>query len=91
MNNSAPIRSKIARTSTYALGLAVVLYTSYRVGQTWAASWFPDNQRVAYTHEDALVILDVATGSQRVFASPVPGTACLNLRWRPARNASVCG
>jgi hypothetical protein len=47
--------------------------TQYRYGQTWSASWFPDNRRVAYTHEDAVVVLDVATGQRRTFASPVKG------------------
>jgi hypothetical protein len=47
--------------------------TAYRYGQPWSASWFPDNRRVAYTHEDKLVILDVETGQKREFASPIKG------------------
>jgi Tol biopolymer transport system component len=47
--------------------------TSYRYGQTWSASWFPDNRRVAYSHEDKLVIADLETGREHVFASPVRG------------------
>jgi Tol biopolymer transport system component len=47
--------------------------TSYRVGQTWAASWFPDAHRVCYSHEDQLVLLDFATGTADVFPSPRAG------------------
>jgi hypothetical protein len=36
MNFFNPSRSKVARTSAFALGLAVVLYASYRVGQAFA-------------------------------------------------------
>ena len=45
--------------------------THYRRGQPWSASWFPDGRRVAYTHEDRLVVLDLETGRTRQFASPV--------------------
>jgi TolB protein len=47
--------------------------TSHRYGQTWAASWFPDNQRISYTHEATLVVKDLNTGRTRKFASPVAG------------------
>jgi WD40 repeat protein len=47
--------------------------TSYRVGQPWGASWFPDGKRVAYSHETDLVILDLASGATRTFRSPRPG------------------
>ena len=47
--------------------------TSYRVGQPWGASWFPDGRRVAYSHETRLVIMDLATGKERVFPSPIKG------------------
>jgi hypothetical protein len=47
--------------------------TSYRHGQAWSASWFPDNRRVSYAHEDKLVILDVETGQDREFSSPIKG------------------
>lgn len=47
--------------------------TSYRDGQQWSASWFPDNRRVAYTHEDEIVVLDVETGLDRRFSSPIKG------------------
>jgi len=45
--------------------------TSYRYGQPWSASWFPDNRRICYSHEDTLVVLDLESGASRTFASPV--------------------
>ena len=47
--------------------------TSYKVGAPWGGSWFPDGRRIAYSHETNLVILDLETGRQRVFDSPLPG------------------
>jgi len=47
--------------------------THYRYGETWAASWFPDGQRIAYSHEDELTILDLATSRAQHFATPVRG------------------
>jgi hypothetical protein len=48
--------------------------TRYHYGQTWAASWFPDGRRIAYSHEAELTILDLQTGHAQHFASPVRGT-----------------
>jgi Tol biopolymer transport system component len=48
--------------------------TSYRVGQPWGASWFPDGRRIAYSHEDRLVVMDLATGAQRTYRSPLKAT-----------------
>jgi len=47
--------------------------TSHRVGQPWGGSWFPDGRRIAYSHEQNLVILDTATGQQKTYSSPVKG------------------
>jgi Tol biopolymer transport system component len=47
--------------------------TSYRVGAPWGGSWFPDGRRIAYSHETNLVVLDIDTGRQRVFDSPIVG------------------
>jgi hypothetical protein len=47
--------------------------TSYRFGQTWAASWFPDAQRVCYSHEDQLVVRNLVTGATAVHPSPLAG------------------
>jgi hypothetical protein len=47
--------------------------TNYRYGQTWAASWFPDNRRIAYSHEDALMVMDLQTGEATRYRTPVRG------------------
>lgn len=47
--------------------------TDYSYGQPWGASWFPDGRRVAYSHEDRLTVLDLPTGTKRMFKSPRTG------------------
>lgn len=47
--------------------------TSHQVGQPGGGSWFPDGKRIAYSHEARLVVLNVETGRDRVFPSPVKG------------------
>jgi Tol biopolymer transport system component len=47
--------------------------TSNRYGQPWGGSWFPDGKRLAYSHEDRLVILDLESGNERVYTSPRKG------------------
>jgi hypothetical protein len=47
--------------------------TSHRVGQAWGGSWFPDGQRIAYSHESQLVVLDLNNLSRRVYPAPRPG------------------
>ncbi len=47
--------------------------TSYKAGAPWGGSWFPDGRRIAYSHEANLVVLDLETGRQRAFNSPVAG------------------
>jgi helix-turn-helix protein/WD40 repeat protein len=42
-------------------------------GQPWGGSWFPDGRRIAYSHEDQLVVLDLDRGIRRVYRSPAPG------------------
>jgi Tol biopolymer transport system component len=49
--------------------------TSFRSGQTWTASWFPDSRRVAFTHDNQLIVLDITNGRTRTFRSPVRGSA----------------
>jgi hypothetical protein len=47
--------------------------TNHRYGQTWAASWFPDDRRIAYSHEDTLVVMDLWTGKTTRYRTPVKG------------------
>ena len=44
-----------------------------RIGQPWGGSWFPDGQRIAYSHETRLVIHDLENGAERAFDSPIKG------------------
>jgi len=48
-------------------------HTSFRIGQVWAASWFPDARHLVYSHEQRLVIMDVVSGRSDMFRSPRPG------------------
>jgi len=45
--------------------------TNYQSGQAWAASWFPDDRRIAYSHEDTLMVMDVQTGEATRYEAPV--------------------
>jgi len=47
--------------------------TNYRYGQTWAASWFPDDRRIAYSHEDTLTVMDLQSGESTRYRTPVKG------------------
>ncbi len=47
--------------------------TSYKFGAPWGGSWFPDGRRLAYSHETSLVVLDLDSGRQRVYPSPIAG------------------
>jgi hypothetical protein len=47
--------------------------TSYPSGQPRGASWFPDGQRIAFSHEDELVVLNLETKAQQVFKTPRGG------------------
>jgi Tol biopolymer transport system component len=47
--------------------------TSYRYGQPWGGSWFSDGKRIAYSHEDRLVVLNLSTNAARIYPSPRKG------------------
>jgi Tol biopolymer transport system component len=47
--------------------------TSYPYGQPWGGSWFADGRRICYSHEDSLYVLDLTTGEQKRYRSPVRG------------------
>jgi Tol biopolymer transport system component len=44
--------------------------TDHRYGQVWSGAWFPDGRRIAYSHEDRLIILDMTSGQSEIYPSP---------------------
>lgn len=69
-----PVRPKVWNLWTVDLSSGQTRQlTSYRVGQPWGGSWFPDGRRIAYSHEDRLVLMDLASRTEAVFPSPVKG------------------
>jgi hypothetical protein len=47
--------------------------TRHSYGQVWGGAWFPDGGRLAYSHEDRLVVLDLDTRRPTTYPSPVKG------------------
>jgi Tol biopolymer transport system component len=47
--------------------------TSHRVGQPWGAAWFPDGTRIAYSHENRLIVRSLQGHDVRIFSSPMRG------------------
>jgi len=47
--------------------------TSFRFGQVWGASWFPDSHRICYSHENQLIIADISTGMIQTWRTPLAG------------------
>jgi hypothetical protein len=47
--------------------------TAYPEGQPWGGSWFPDGRRIAYGHDQELVVLDLESGTRRTFGTPHAG------------------
>jgi TolB protein len=47
--------------------------TRHRYGQVWGGAWFPDGRRIAYSHEDRLILLELASGQSARYASPRKG------------------
>jgi len=45
--------------------------TSHTTGLPVGGSWFPDGRRIAYSRDAELVVLDIETGREAVFDSPV--------------------
>jgi Tol biopolymer transport system component len=50
---------------------AMTRLTNYRYGQVWGGAWFPDGRRIAYSHEDQLMLLELATGRTTTYDSPL--------------------
>lgn len=42
-------------------------------GQPWGGSWFPDGRKIAFAHEDGLVVQDIQSGTTRRYRSPISG------------------
>jgi hypothetical protein len=47
--------------------------TSHAYGQVWGGAWFPDGRRIAYSHEDRLVLIDLESRRSTTYASPRKG------------------
>jgi hypothetical protein len=52
---------------------ALTRYTSFRAGQVWGASWFPDGRSLAYSHEDRLIVSHLDGRDDIVIRSPRAG------------------
>jgi Tol biopolymer transport system component len=52
---------------------AVQRHTSFRSGQVWGASWFPDGRSLCYSHEDRLIISHLDSRDDIVIGSPRRG------------------
>jgi hypothetical protein len=47
--------------------------TDHQYGQVWGGSWFADGNRIAFSHEDRLVVQDLQGNQQLVYESPKKG------------------
>ncbi len=47
--------------------------TSHAGGRMWGAAWFPDGDRIAYSHEGRLIVRSTGDTTQRLFPSPRRG------------------
>ena len=52
---------------------ATTRVTNHLYGQVWSGAWFPDGRRIAYSHEDHLILLDLASGQSTSYVSPKKG------------------
>ena len=51
----------------------LIRLTNHPYGQVWGGAWFPDGRRIAYSHEDRLVVIDLGAKRTMTFASPRKG------------------
>ena len=47
--------------------------TDHKYGQVWGGSWFADGSRIAYSHEDRLIVEDLQGNQRLVYDSPKKG------------------
>jgi TolB protein len=52
---------------------ALQRHTSFRAGQVWGASWFPDGRALAYSHDEQLIISHLDAREDIVVDSPRRG------------------
>ena len=52
---------------------AMTRLTNYSYGQVWGGGWFADGRRIAYSHEDRLVVLDLSSRRSTTYPSPRKG------------------
>jgi WD40-like Beta Propeller Repeat len=73
------VRGEEARPQVWNLWLrdlstgAMHRHTSFRSGQVWGASWFPDGRSLCYSHEDQLVISQLEPRQDIVMDTPRRG------------------
>lgn len=63
--------------------------TSYQSGQPWGGAWFPDGTRIAFSHEDRLIVLNLTDGSSRPYPSPRKGVIVRTPAVSPDGNRAV--
>jgi TolB protein len=51
----------------------MIRLTSHPFGQVWGGAWFPDGRRLAYSHEDRLVVIGLDANRTSTFSSPRKG------------------
>jgi hypothetical protein len=52
---------------------AMTRITNHPYGQVWGGSWFQDGRRLAYSHEDRLIVFDLVSRRSTTYPSPRPG------------------
>ena len=52
---------------------AMTRITNYPYGQVWGGAWFQDGRRLAYSHEDRLIVVDLVRQRSTTYPSPKRG------------------
>ena len=47
--------------------------TEHTYGQVWGGAWFPDGRRIAYSHEQRLIVHELSSGRSTIHESPKEG------------------
>jgi WD40 repeat protein len=51
----------------------IIRLTNHAYGQVWGGAWFPDGRRIAYSHEDRLVVMSLDSERTTTYPSPRQG------------------